>query len=803
MGKIARHRPAQPAVRRREAEGSERRALARHVEAFNRYASDILLVLDPEGRIVEANDRALESYGYARDQLVGMEFRDLRDPSAAPGLADAEVLFRSAGVEGMAFEALHRRKDGTIFPAEVSGRLVVIEGRHYYQGIVRDVTERKRAEEATAYQAMLLANMNEAVMGLDEKFLLRAWNRAAERIYGWKAEEVIGRPILRVLQTQYHRGYDSAMLARLQEDGRIRLEMRQVRKDGTPLDVEGVSVALRDAEGRITGYVAVNRDVTDRRRAEEALRRSEERLKLAVEATNDGLWDWNVPGDELYLSPRWYEMLGYGPEEIVGNAAVRRLVHPDDRPLLARRFRAHARGEAAAYEAQHRVLAKSGEWRWVHNRGKIVERGPSGKPVRVIGTYTDITDQKKMQAQLLQSDRMASMGTLAAGVAHEINNPLAYVVANLGYVIEELTDAGVVAAGPGASPCEEPARTLSGELLSETLRAMVEAREGAERVRAIVRDLKTFSRAEERGRGSADVRRVLESAINLARNEIRHRARMVTEFGEVPWVDASEHRLGQVFLNLLINAAQAIPEGRAQENEVRAVTRTDALGRAVVEIRDTGCGIAPGDLGRIFEPFYTTKPVGVGTGLGLSICHGIVTGLGGDVEVESEPGKGSVFRVILPAAPGQRSDAPAQTQASRPERGRILVVDDEPLVGKAVQRVLASQHEVVSESSARSALARLERGESFDLVLCDLMMPQMTGMELHAAVSAIAPEMAERFVFLTGGAFTPAAREFLDRSALRWVEKPFEPADLRDLVGKELRARRAREPGAGPDPEFH
>ncbi len=792
MPRTARRRPAQPPARRREAEGAERRALARHVEAFNRYASDILLVLDEDGRIVEANDRALESYGYAREELVGMEFRELRDPSAAPGLVDAEVLFRSAGVEGMAFEAAHRRRDGATFPVEVSGRLVVIGGHRYYQGIVRDVTERKRAEEATAYQAMLLASMNEAVMGLDEKFTLRAWNRAAERIYGWKAEEVIGQPILRVLQTQYHRGYDSAMLARLQEDGRIRLEMRQVRKDGTPIDVEGVSVALRDAEGRITGYVAVNRDVTDRRRAEEALRRSEERLKLALEATNDGLWDWNIAGNEVYLSPRWCEMLGYAPGEIDGYEAVQRIVHPDDRPLLAERFRAHASGEAALYEAQHRVLAKSGEWRWVHNRGKIVERDAAGDPARVVGTYTDITDQKKMQAQLLLSDRMASMGTLAAGVAHEINNPLAYVVANLGYVIEELIGAGVVAAGPGAPEGDEPARTLSGELLGETLRAMVEAREGAERVRAIVRDLKTFSRADEPRRGSADVRRVLESAINLARNEIRHRARMVTELGEIPRVNASEHRLGQVFLNLLINAAQAMPEGHAHENEIRAVTRTDAAGRAVVEIRDTGCGIAPQDLGRIFEPFYTTKPVGVGTGLGLSICHGIVTGLGGDVEVESEPGKGSVFRVILPPAPGEEDAAPARASADRPERGRLLVVDDEPLVGKAVHRVLAAQHEVVVESTAHSALARFERGEAFDLVLCDLMMPQMTGMDLHAAVSRIAPGMAERFVFLTGGAFTPAAREFLERCAPRRIEKPFEPAELREFVGAELRARRGR-----------
>jgi PAS domain S-box-containing protein len=761
------------------------RALASHREAYSRYADDILLLFDEERRIVEANQPASAAYGYPREELIGMSILELRAPETH---GDVDSIFRAVEERGAVFETVHRRRDGTTFPVEVNARLVEIEGRKFYQGISKDITERKRADEATAYQAMLLANMNEAVMGLDDKFLLRAWNRAAERIYGWKAEEVVGQPILRVLNTEYHRGYDTAMLARLQEDGRMRLEMRQTRKDGTPIDVEGVSVALRDADRRIVGYVAVNRDVTEQRRAGEALRISEERLKLALEAANDGLWDLDLRTGRGYLSPAWAKTLGLPGGDI-----------PDAGSVLRRRFafgpfrralRDHLAGRSPWYEHELRLTLPTGEARWVLTRGKVVERDARGRPQRMTGTLSDVTEKKRMQAQLLEGDRMASMGMLAAGVAHEINNPLAYVVANLGFVLSELALAGVLPAGPGAPTGEETARTLPGELLAEMRRALDEAREGADRVRAIVRDLKTFSRADEPGRGPVDVRRVLESAVKLARNEIRHRARMVTELSPVPAVLATEHRLGQVFLNLLVNAAQSLPEGHAEENQIRAATRTDAQGRAVVEIQDTGCGIPPEALGSIFEPFFTTKPVGVGTGLGLSICRGIVTSLGGEIQVESEPGKGSLFRLILPASREEDSGAPdEQAPAERPGQGRILVVDDEPLVGSAIRRLLGGRHQVVAESAARLALARFERGERFDLVLCDLMMPEMTGMELHQAVQRAAPEQAERFVFLTGGAFTPAARDYLEKSAQPRVDKPFEPQTLKTTVARLLSRR--------------
>jgi CheY-like chemotaxis protein len=253
---------------------------------------------------------------------------------------------------------------------------------------------------------------------------------------------------------------------------------------------------------------------------------------------------------------------------------------------------------------------------------------------------------------------------------------------------------------------------------------------------------------------------------------------------------AAEHELGQVFVNLLLNAAQAIPEGRAPANVVRLAGRTEG-GFAVVEVRDTGVGIPPENLRRIFDPFFTTKPPGQGTGLGLSIVHGIVSSLGGTIEVESEQGMGTVFRVRLPAtSDAERPAAAPPAPPPAPPRGRVLVLDDEPLVARAIARALEA-HEVSELTSPREALRRVEGGERWDVVVCDLMMPEMDGPEFARRVAEAAPEMRERLVFVTGGAFTTAAEEFLDRSGHPFLEKPIDAATLRSMIAARVSRRSA------------
>jgi CheY-like chemotaxis protein len=283
------------------------------------------------------------------------------------------------------------------------------------------------------------------------------------------------------------------------------------------------------------------------------------------------------------------------------------------------------------------------------------------------------------------------------------------------------------------------------------------------------------------------MQRVIESSLRMAWNEIRHRAQLVREYTDVPPVEANESRLGQVFLNLIVNAAQALPDGYANENQIRVRTRVDELGRVVAEIEDTGPGIPPEVLPRLFTPFFTTKPRGLGTGLGLSICKRIITSFGGDISVETQLGRGTVFRVTLDATerrpsvrPMTRSRVPAA-----PRRGRVLIVDDDERSALAVSRALDPEHDVATSHDADEALARISaQSDPFDVIICDMMMPVKTGVEFFADLAQRVPEQEKRIIFLTGGAFTVKAREFLDHVPNLRLEKPFDAIALRAMVNQ-------------------
>jgi CheY-like chemotaxis protein len=265
----------------------------------------------------------------------------------------------------------------------------------------------------------------------------------------------------------------------------------------------------------------------------------------------------------------------------------------------------------------------------------------------------------------------------------------------------------------------------------------------------------------------------------MAHNEIRHRARVVEKHTPgLPPVFAHASRLGQVFLNLLINAAQAIPEGRADRNEIRVRTLASPDGRVHVEIEDTGSGIPASLIRRIFDPFFTTKAPGVGMGLGLSISHQIVKSMDGEITVDSSPGVGTTFRVTLPTAAAGATTAVREPGRAGGTGARILFIDDEVALGRALCALLGD-HEIVPVTCARDALSRLSGGERFDVILCDLMMPDVSGIELY---DQIAPVYRDRVVFMTGGAFTQQARDFLARCDRPHLDKPFSEHALRNAI---------------------
>ena len=542
---------------------------------------------------------------------------------------------------------------------------------------------------------------------------------------------------------------------------------------------------LRDDEGRPSGTIGVALDITDRAESEEAVRQSEERYRMIAQATNDVVRDWDIATGEVI----WNDSVAVAfrvPRREVGATFTwwSERIHRADRERVLTRLHCTIASDAASWSEEYRFQRADGSYARVLDRG-VLSRNPAGKAVRMIASMLDVTEGRAIEGKLIQAERLASMGTLAAGMAHEINNPLTYVMANVGFVSERLSKLAQALPEEAGKHPGHPQHALAQQLV-ELAAALAEAQEGAVRVRQIVRDLKVFSRGGEERENTIEVKGVLESSLSMVWNEIRHRARVVRDFGPIPTVEASESKLGQVFLNLLINAAQAIVEGNVSANEIRIATATDELGRAVVTISDTGAGIPPDVLQRIFDPFFTTKPIGVGTGLGLFICHGIVKGLGGDISVESEVGKGTRFRVALPAAqlvPASSASA-AGGAGERPggSRRRVLLVDDEVNLASGLERALSGEHDVVLATSGREAKAILARDDHFDVVLCDLMMPDVTGMEVFAYIKAERPKLADRTVFMTGGAFTAGARTFLEEVTNRRIEKPFDLDRLRALI---------------------
>jgi PAS domain S-box-containing protein len=552
------------------------------------------------------------------------------------------------------------------------------------------------------------------------------------------------------------------------------------------------TTAIRDPHGTELCWLHVFKDITDRKRTEEALRRSETSFRKLIESAPEAICV-HQERRFVYVNPALLAGLRYEKASDLIGRPVFDIIHPDDHEMIRSRVaQLVATGKPAAPQ-ELRFVRSDGTTYDVESVALAIEF--AGAPA-ILVMLRDITERKRMQAQLAQADRMVVMGTLAAGVGHEINNPLTYVLSNLSLASDDVEQL--------REELEQQVPALAesqdwSSRMKELREMLAEAHAGAERVRLIVRDLKIFSRQSEERRAAVDVREVLDFSIKMSFNEVRSRARLNKQYDAVPAVYADGARLGQVFLNLLVNAAQAIPEGNVAGNEISVRVRRDAPGRVAVEVSDTGSGISPDVLPRIFDPFFTTKPVGAGTGLGLSICHGIIQSVGGDITVRSELGRGTTFTVLLPA--DVSASAPVESEAvpvvSR--RSHILVVDDEPAVGRALARTLGLQHQVTVVESGQEALERLLSGGPFDAVFSDLIMPDLSGMDLYERVRELRPELTSRFVFMTGGAFTPRAQEFLKTIPNPWLEKPFDSQQLLRLLAQVVREHSELREGTPPE----
>jgi two-component system, cell cycle sensor histidine kinase and response regulator CckA len=518
---------------------------------------------------------------------------------------------------------------------------------------------------------------------------------------------------------------------------------------------------------------------------QEDLRRRglEDQVRLLWAYTRGLLLEFDAAGTYLNVWTNEPSLLARPAEELMGRTLIEVFGEKTGRPFMERTQRIAATGQPESWEYELDVL---GGRRWFHCDALVSPR-PEAEPRTVAFLIRDITEKKRIEAHLMQAERLATVGMISAAIGHEINNPLAYVMTSIAWAtgrVAELVSRGTPDDEADSAGADARAIAEVRTELEELKGILADAQEGTERIRKIARQLGLLVREGDDDLAAVDVRRSLDAAIQMAMNEIRHRARLVREYGETPPVVAQEHRLCQVFLNVLVNAAQAITTGTVDTNEIRVRSRIDGSGRVVVEVADTGGGISPENLGRVFDPFFTTKPVGQGTGLRLAICRDIVTSMGGEIALDSGVGKGTTVRITLPASVDSVPAQPSSTSITeRSNRRRLLLVDDERRLLAVLKLALSEHHDVLVANDVREALAIALAEPPVDFILCDLMMPGSTGMDLHAALRQADPRLADRIIFMTGGAFTARARRFLSRVQNPRIEKPFMADDVLALVG--------------------
>ncbi|MBA3890656.1 MAG: PAS domain S-box protein [Gemmatimonadaceae bacterium] len=722
---------------------------------------DAIVITDRTRRIVFSNAAADELFGVAQGSRPAMA-------SLVPPELRADV----AAHEDSALAGQPQRYESVVLRPDGERRTIAVATAPLYEqgeitGIVatlRDVTEERRARDAVAESEARYRNLFEtatdAIYTLDLAGTFTSLNEATCDFTGAPLDELLGRPLKAYI--------DPVDLPRVKEHFRGALngearsyEAHYVRIDGARRLASVTNTPIR-RDGAIVGVLGIARDVTAEREREHALARSQARYTRLVESASDAIFTTDDEGRLTSVNRAFERASGLTRTALLGTAFTA-ILHPADREPIAALLADAAGGRRS--RAELRYQAGDGSTRHGSLLATPIYEG--GRLAGLLGIVRDVTDEKHLSEQLLQQEKLAAVGQLVSGVAHELNNPLAGVVA-----FSQLLLAA------DAPPDQRRA--------AETIHAE------AKRAARIVANLLTFARQHQPERTVTDVNRIVDATIDLRRYTLRtNQVDVELALDEsLPLTWADPHQLQQVIVNLVANAEQALAEWAGRRRIT--VATTYANGMLQIQVRDSGPGIPAEHLGRVFNPFFTTKGVGKGTGLGLSISHGIIREHGGRIRAESAGGEGATFTIELPhVPPPEQEEAPEQpagASSNAPAR-RILVVDDEPAIRSVLTTFLTSLgHEVEAFGSGRDALARAAVAD-FDRVLLDLRMPDMSGDAVFAELQAMDPALASRVVFVTGDLQSQATRRFLDSTGRPVLTKPFLLDDLAALVGAPAEAR--------------
>ncbi|MGL4501469.1 MAG: PAS domain-containing protein, partial [Planktothrix sp.] len=685
-------------------------------------AADAILWVGEDGEILYVNDAACRSLGYAPEELLSLTIHDINPDFPAASWSLHWKILRRCG--SLNIEARHRTKHNRIFPVEIMINHLNFNGREYQCAFARDISDRKQIErklrERQGEYRSLVANIPGAVYRgvLEEDRMMVFLSQGIEVITGYPATDFIQNRV---------RSFNSIIhpddLAKVKRKIRVSfesrkpyiLEYRLIKVDGKIRWVYEKGQVIFTEEDAVCWLNGAIFDITEKRQASEALKASEERLKLALTGTDQGLWDWNLVTGEVYFSPQWSLMLGYETNKIQGKArSWLKLIHPEDREQVVEVLKQHLEGKTAFCQIEHRMLSRSGDWKWILNQGKVVVRDEHQQPLRMTGTVKDIGDRRKAeealrqsearerakaqqleltlmelgqaQAQLIQTEKLSSLGQLVAGIAHEINNPITFIYGNINYANQYIQDLlQLIALYEQHYPqphteIKQHQETIELDFILDDLPKILSSMKvGANRIREIVLSLRNFSRLDEADMKPVNIHDGLENTLLILQHRLRPQAansrdkrnpviQIIKEYGNLPKTECYPGQLNQVFMNLLNNAIDAVLEGEskflhplphpnsaapgwqisATSPTIRIRTELNEANRVVIRITDNGNGMTERVKHRLFEPFFTTKPVGKGTGLGLAISYQIIAKHHGKLFCFSEVEKGTEFVIELP-----------------------------------------------------------------------------------------------------------------------------------------------------------
>jgi len=757
------------------------------------HSSDVIYTLDCDFRVTSVSPSVERYLGYRTEELVGKPFSDIN--VVAPESLEAAIkdtLQTLAGGTVPTAEYVFIRKDGSRVIGEVSGSPLMENGKIVgLISIARDITERKLAEEELRKRdARFCSYFDLPLHGIAITSPDKGWLEVNDRlcsIMGYSKEEI-------VRMTWAEMTYPDDIAADVEQFNRVlsgqieqyTMDKRFIHKDGKVIWTSIAVRCVRESDGSVDYIVGVMEDITERKRVEEALRASEERFRLAINATEDGLWEWDIQTNKEFFSHRWCEIFGYSfddPELPHTYESWASRIHPDDYDRVIGALSNHLEKDTK-YDVDYRHRHKSGEYRWQNSKGQAIF-DKSGKPIKMVGCISDITERKRaeeenriLEERLNRAEKMESLGLLAGGVAHDLNNVLGIVV---GYA--EM----ILMAADKSSPIRPH---------------LVNIMKGGQRAAAIVDDLLTLARRGVSDREVLNLNKIIADCQKSPEFEklssYHHSVKIKTDIDpDLLNISGSSVHLGKTLFNLVSNASEAMTKGglvtikttnQYLDKPIQGYDHIREGDYVVLSIADTGEGISTNDLKRIFEPFYTKKVMGrSGTGLGLAVVWGTVKDHHGYINVESEEGKGSAFTLYFPVT---REDITAEAVAIAISEymgngESIMVVDD-----VKEQRDLAAgmlrtlNYNVSSVSSGEEAIVYLKEHQTNLMVLDMIMDPGMDGLDTYRSVLAIHPK--QKAIIVSGFSESDRVKAAKDLGAGAYVRKPYVIEKLGLAVRNEL-----------------